>query len=69
MPKYLKTKHGNIKRISQFKYSGKTIHDSDLENVTNEIYLKKMGTAIRLPQNTFITKNPSPKYAKISLTS
>ena len=50
-PKYIETKYGKIKRVSQFKYLGGTIQENGIETKANKSRCQKMETAYRLIQN------------------
>ena len=58
-PKYMNTKYGKIKRVSQFKYLGEIIQDTGLEKEANQVRGQKMGTAFRLTQNIYNKKSIS----------
>lgn len=63
-PKFLNTKYGKIRRVSQFKYLGEIIQESGLEKDANEARCQKMATAFRLTQNIYNKKSLS-KYTKL----
>ena len=63
-PKYMNTKYGRIKRVSQFKYLGEIIQESGLEKAANEARCQKMATAFRLTQDIYNKKSLS-KYTKL----
>lgn len=63
-PKFLNTKYGEIRRVSQFKYLGEIIQENGLEKAANKLRCQKIATAFRLTQNIYNKKSLS-KFSKL----